>query len=501
MDTPRPARHWTIMFVCVICVAALASSVRADSISWNAGNTGNYSDPANWDLSRAPIAGDDVAIAGTGSVANYNLTSRHKPASVTIGEGATLRRTMSSSADLRPSGNITNNGLFQEAGGGGQFLLYSQTIDNGSTGIVEARGSNANLNLLSTTINNDNIVRLADGALLPARNTVVNGGTFDIDSSSSMEITQQAQMSALTDVAVSNAGGVSIEQTGSPGERTTSLYLSGATSFNNETGATFSMNNTATTPDEQDDHAQTRIMDSAAFTNNGTITLRNESSLDEGFTAVSHTMLEVTSTTASLTNNGNLSIVDASAVATNEVWVSSVSNLSNSGDVTISGPQARLEVVGANYEQSTGSTVLADGASLIADTSNVSGGYLGGSGSVDGILNFADSAVARMSITGTGAAEYDQLTVNGDVAYDGTLQAVFAQEDLGRGYTFDLFDVTGSVTGNFDSLVDPNGFYSPDELSFDPGTGELTVAPEPGVLAMLGIALLFLFGKRPRSKA
>jgi hypothetical protein len=479
-----------------MCLIFVLSGVPADTINWNEGTTGEYSDDANWDLPRAPSDGDDVFIAGTGSVADYDLTGRHQPTSVTIGQGATLERTMSSAADLRASGTITNSGLLREAGGGEDFLLYQQTINNQSTGVVVADGTNASLYLLSTTVNNDNVVRLLNGARLLARNTVINGGTFQIDAASSMEIIQEEQTTVLSDVAVDNDGLISIEQTGASGERETVLEINGSTSFVNSTTANFTLNNTSTTPDHRDDQVETQVGGNATFTNNGSMTLRNESSRPAGSTTVSHTLMEVNTTTASFINAGTLSIEDASGVADNEVWLSSVSNVTNSGDVSLTGPQARLEVTGADYEQSGSSTTLADNAYLLADAININGGQLGGTGTIDGLLNFGDSATARMVIDGTGAGDFDQLSIVGDVAYDGTLEAVFAAEDLGRGFTFDLFDVTGTPSGDFDSVLDAGGFYSPDELVFDPATGDLTVLPEPGSCALVGIALLVILSGR-----
>ena len=485
----------------LISVAVPPAASHAATINWVQGTNGAYSNTANWDLGRLPASGDQVFIEGAGSVANYDLTSRHQPDNITIGSSATLQRVMASEGDLRPLGSaprILNHGLLREAGSDNLLRLHGQLITNSSTGIIESDGSNAEL-LLSggTSITNNNTVRAVNGGAIPLVGFTLSGGDVEIDSSSSMIGVDPQANNEFENAVVSNSGTMRLEQPGAGGGGSTGrdnrLLLTGSTALTNESGATFTVLNNSTGTEAEDDDATVLVENTASFTNKGALTVRSAGT----GASPANAQLKVTSTDASFTNEGTLHIEDDSTVAGNEAIVSAVSEVTNSGDVTITGDEASLVITGADYVQSGSTTTLAANASLAADNVNINGGEIGGTGTVDANVNLADGAAALMQIDGTGSGQFDQLTITGDMAYDGTLKAAFSG-DLGGGFTLDLFDVTGAPTGDFDTLLDPNGFYSSSDLSFDASAGTLTVVPEPASAALLALAglLLLPWGRR-----
>jgi len=193
----------------------------------------------------------------------------------------------------------------------------------------------------------------------------------------------------------------------------------------------------------------------------------------------------------------------------------------------------------AGLTKSGSGTLFLNGTNLFTGTTTVASGTLAGAGSVLGpvvvnggavlapgatlpstgvlgvgglILSATDSRVV-MAVTGTTAGTlYDQVLFSGATApitYNGILELSLSGS-YATGTTFDLFKGFTSNSGNFTTLsfagaspydqlafqqVGTSGVWQTgltqdgsQYLVFNEGTGQLVVVPEPGTLAMVGMA-------------
>jgi len=168
------------------------------------------------------------------------------------------------------------------------------------------------------------------------------------------------------------------------------------------------------------------------------------------------------------------------------------------------------------------------------------GAILGGSGQIGSAVNVAgtlspgnspglltlaslaleSTATTLMEIEGTArGAQYDgiDITTAGGLTYDGLLSITFGiGSAVADNTTFDLFNFTGSPSGNLTSVTS-SGFYAgtwqtagsgtwqlqqgSQTLTFSQATGDVIIVPEPGTLAMLaagaaGLAAALRRGRR-----
>lgn len=111
-----------------------------------------------------------------------------------------------------------------------------------------------------------------------------------------------------------------------------------------------------------------------------------------------------------------------------------------------------------------------------------------------GDLFLAGTAVVQMELASL--ANFDQISVDGLLTYDGTLEITLLGGYFPEiGDTFDLFDA-GSVAGlQFDAITFNLGGY---DGTFDAGTGVLsiTTVPEPSALALAAGVLVVLLARR-----
>ena len=148
-------------------------------------------------------------------------------------------------------------------------------------------------------------------------------------------------------------------------------------------------------------------------------------------------------------------------------------------------------------------------------------GNVSGSGELTNVALFGDLDVGNspgtikvggLALTSAGSltmelgglipgTEHDQILVSGPFALDGTLEVLwYGGFEAVYGDTFTLFDVAegGSLNGEFDDVVLPT--FTDSWLSWDTSNlyvdGTVTVVPEPASLALLGIGVLMLVGRR-----
>lgn len=241
--------------------------------------------------------------------------------------------------------------------------------------------------------------------------------------------------------------------------------------------------------------------------------------------------------------------------------------LSGSGNGVLSGPVVQsgssslaLTKLGSGIWTITGATTYTGTTNVLAGTllvngtiasptSVAAGGVLGGTGLISGSVSVAGGTVrpaavgagqatlamnalgldatstAILAITGTGANQFDALsiaTTNG-LTYGGLLD--LSPSSLGQvpdDTSFALFQFSGSAAGQFAGITPPSlGYYAgltftgPDgsgdwfsssapngqQLKFSQSSGQLVVVvPEPG-LAVVGIAAAWVFALRRRMAA
>lgn len=96
-------------------------------------------------------------------------------------------------------------------------------------------------------------------------------------------------------------------------------------------------------------------------------------------------------------------------------------------------------------------------------------------------------------------SEYGRLTVADSVLLGGTLNVMMHDEfELGLWQSFDLFDWSGGVSGEFSSIVLPT--LADTSWRWDASaiytTGEIAVVPEPASLSLLTLGALMILRRR-----
>lgn len=158
--------------------------------------------------------------------------------------------------------------------------------------------------------------------------------------------------------------------------------------------------------------------------------------------------------------------------------------------------------INGNSSAATGAVSVASGATLggngtIGGSTTVTGSLAAGASGTEsvGLLTFNDDlslnsgSTAFFELNGTiRGTGFDAINVLGDMTYDGVLTLKFGFTPI-IDQEFLLFDVAGSVAGNFSSLNFLDGGYAG---TFNTSTGTLTITaiPEPSVLAIFVAAML-----------
>lgn len=196
------------------------------------------------------------------------------------------------------------------------------------------------------------------------------------------------------------------------------------------------------------------------------------------------------------------------------------SNMNVSGTATVEYGNAQFSgaVVAKNGSQinaRTGTTATFNGAfnqqigALLGGggTFVFNGGYSAGNSpgsvTVNGDVVFGASNEALFEIGGLlQGTQYDHLTVNGKLTFGGILKLSFINGYIGNaGDTFDLFDFTSS-SGAFSQIVAKNPLSNGLGWNYDAATGILTVIPVPEpenyALLALGLGVISVVSRRKK---
>jgi len=114
--------------------------------------------------------------------------------------------------------------------------------------------------------------------------------------------------------------------------------------------------------------------------------------------------------------------------------------------------------------------------------------------SLDGNLVLDSASTSLFEIDGVSSGLYDLIQETGgshDVTFGGTLSLAFAS-DWSTETTLKLFDFT-TYAGSF-TQVQATGLAAGYTASFNELTGEIAVVPEPGMLALAGLATVTAVG-------
>ena len=115
----------------------------------------------------------------------------------------------------------------------------------------------------------------------------------------------------------------------------------------------------------------------------------------------------------------------------------------------------------------------------------------------DGDLNLAGTSELFLDISSL--TDFEVFETTGDLIADGSLSINFENFSPLVGQTFDLFDF-GFASGSFDS-IQADGFLLDTSDLLVGGSVTITAAvPEPGSLAVLGLAGLMFAGRRRRTR-
>jgi fibronectin-binding autotransporter adhesin len=467
-----------------------------------------------------------IAGSGAGTVSrNINVVNSSGTATISGSAGGNF----SGDISLNQGVTLASSTFSGEVTGNGDVRVLSSTINgtiNTSSGdfIIDGEGGTTTLNTAlshngSTIIEDDpfftsdpRLEVTGDNYLLSSSPLIVDG---DLDINNTTQSVAQLSGGSSGDIIAGSSGSLSF------GSNNATTSYSG--DFN---GGNYDKQGSGT--------FNTGAINSDSFTvTQGTV---NASSVSGDLTVNSGATMD--------TNSGSIDTLSGGG----DLVINSGLNVKDgtfSGDITGSGSLSKtssgiltlqgMTTVGA-LQVMEGTLANSSGQTITADVEVESGGTLNNNGIVDGLVNIQEGALLTGSgqfmdaVTVSGGlgpgnspgtmvfdsdltlentsvttielvstSSYDILQVAGNLTLAGTLVLDSQFAPNATGIVLTVFDVTGSISGNFADIQDTNNYWDTSQLSTNGTiTSILAVVPEPSssLLFLFGGAVLAIFRRR-----
>lgn len=380
--------------------------------------------------------------------------------------------------------NISGGGLaFSMANGGTATILNLNMNGSGTVAIQPINSGYAATLVVNTLSGTSGSIRTANS------NTTVATGTFAVGSGTFGGVISDANVNTVNST-------LSLIKT-SPGV----LSLNGANTYTGGTtitDGTLQVGSGSTSGSITGNVATTSGAAALAFN-------RSDAYTFSGTVSGSGQLAQVGSGTTTLTAANTYT--GTTSVTNGTLLLSAASNNIASSTVVAVGSPGTLNVAGVSGFTLASGQSLVGGGTIVGDITIGAGATLApgnspGTMTFNNNLAFASASTSNFEINGLTSGLYD-LAQGGvgsqTVSFDGTLNLLF-QAGFATNGTVKIFDFE-NYSGSF-TTVNTSGLAVGYTASFNALTGEVTVVPEPGTCALIGLglgALLMLARSRRRS--
>jgi len=332
-----------------------------------------------------------------------------------------------------------------------------------------------------------------------------SGGTFNVDTSRALTIGGGGGSNLIS-------GTGALTKTG-----TGTLTLSAANTYTgttNVTAGTLQIGNGGTTGS---------LSASSSITNNATLAFNRSNTVTQGTdfaSVISGTGGVTQAGSGTLVLSGTNTYTGTTTVSQGTLALGASGSIAASSSIIV-GSGATLDVSEATTTWTVGTTQSLSGTGTLAGNVIIAGNL--NPGNSPGVITFEDdltlnaSSATTMEFIGSiRGAEYDGVDIGGNLVYGGALILDFQSLFTEGNYTFNLFDVVGTRSGDFSSVA-LDGVYGDVGFTFNSGdwsastninggetwlfsqsTGNLslTVIPEPASALLGGLGCLLLLRRR-----
>ncbi len=484
----------------VLALVLAFGSAQGATLYWIGGDTGNWTDAANWTGGDEPdAAGEDAVIdnnAGQDTTVTLGRYTR-EIGTLTVDAGDTFR--------YAPSSNtLTLGGLSNS----GTIYFYSSPDDNIRTGYFIVNGTNQTFNASGASIqvsNNSGRNRIHVIFTLDAQNR--NDGDISVSLTANSD-RDTVRMGLSNSGTFTNNGTILIQNTQSPTSSDARLQLLTASSAVTLGGSGTLTLDVGTLTDP----TRARIIGGSS-TDYSTLTNASSHTIDGagliggyGLDLTNEGLVLATGDTAALkidpysatsnTSTGRMVASGAGGLivgASGDTFTNNGLLEARSGSsVTIGASTVVLNGTiagGGTYDSSlslSGAATLSPGNLANA---NGTGGSTVGATTVTGNLELSDATVLeyQLGAAGTPGTDYDMVNVTGDLTLDGVLNVTDLTGFQAGQYV--LLTYTGTLTDNGLSLgTMPDGFtYNVTNTGASNGSVILHVIPEPATMCLLAL--------------